>query len=177
MVPTLGIPYNLLKSNNFINAYVKDNRKDTQYENVVYLLFKPENLDRFREFLDNQYLTNKNIVEDYDYEGGYVVVISKLNPLFKEDFDLVRAGRYSTTSKKFQEQFPKLVKIVKDDDPVARDQPSLQFRIFRKTIEMRKYWEDKLDISFTDDMEVWRIFDEEKETLDFDTIKETILTT
>ncbi len=36
--------------NNFLNAYVKDARKDVQYDNCVYLLFQPEDLDVFKDF-------------------------------------------------------------------------------------------------------------------------------
>ena len=50
IVPTLGFPKDSLKSNGFINGYIKDEGKDAEYENSIYLLFKPENLDRFREF-------------------------------------------------------------------------------------------------------------------------------
>ena len=44
MVPTLDIPKNSLKDNNFINGYVKDKNKEEHYEDAIYLLFKPKNV-------------------------------------------------------------------------------------------------------------------------------------
>jgi hypothetical protein len=90
MVPTLKVPKDALKGNGFINAYIKDATKEDDYSECIYLLFRPENLDKFREFLDNEYERTKTIIEDYDYEDGFVVVVYKLDDKFKEDFDLIR---------------------------------------------------------------------------------------
>jgi hypothetical protein len=71
---------------------------------------------------------------------------------------------YSRTSQDFQKDFPKVIKIVKNG--LQRDEISLQYRIFKKTDDLKQYWEDRLGINFTDDMEVWDGFDFTKETLD-----------
>ena len=55
MVPTLKIKRESLIENGFINGYLSDSRRDVQHRNAVHLLFKPANLDKFREFLDNEY--------------------------------------------------------------------------------------------------------------------------
>jgi hypothetical protein len=170
MVPTLGINRDKLIENGYINGYMSDLRRDVQHRNVVHLLFKPTNLDKFREFLDNEYERTTYMVDDYDYEDGYVVVVYQLNPMWKEDFMLVREGLYSRTSEEFQKVFPKVIKIMKNG--LHRDEISLQYRIFNKTLDLKEYWENKLDISFTEDMEVWDGFDIAKETLDLDNVKE-----
>ena len=59
MVPTLGINKDKLLSNNFINGYYKDIRREEQYKDSIYLLFKPSNLDKFKEFLDEEYEKTK----------------------------------------------------------------------------------------------------------------------
>lgn len=170
MVPTLKIDRESLSQNGFINGYLSDSRRDVQHRNAVYLLFKPENLDRFREFLDNEYERTNYILDDYDYEDGYVVVVYQLNPRWREDFMLVREGMYSKTSTDFQKDFPKVIKIMKNG--LHKDEISLQYRIFNKTLDLKEYWENKLDITFTDDMEVWNGFDIAKETLDLDNVKQ-----
>lgn len=170
MVPTLKIKREKFADNNFINAYVKDVRKDVQYENAVYLLFQPTNLDKFRNFLDDEYERTDALVDDYDYEDGFVVVVYKLNDKWKEDFVLIKEGKYSKTSKEFQDGFPKVIKIIKNG--LHRDEISLQFRIFNKTEDLLNYWEDRLDMTFTDNMEVWDGFDIENEILDLDKIKQ-----
>ena len=170
IVPTLKINKDYLKKNNFINGYLSDMRRDVQYKNAVYLLFKPNNLNEFREFLDKEYERTKDVMDDYDYEDGFVIVVYSLNNKWKKDFLLIREGLYSKTSEEFQKQFPAKIKIVRDH--LERNETSLQHRIFRKTADLKEYWEDKLDVVFTDDMEVWEGFAMENETLNLDKLKE-----
>jgi hypothetical protein len=170
IVPTLKINRDKLKENGYLNGYISDVRRDVQYQNAVYLLFKPDNLDKFREFLDDEYQRTKQMIDDYDYEDGFVVVVYTLDKKWKKDFALVREGLYSQTSQEFQNDFPKVIKIVKSG--LQRDEISLQFRIFKKTDDLRTYWEDRLDMKFTEDMEVWNGFDIDNEELDLDKIKQ-----
>jgi hypothetical protein len=170
IVPTLKIHRDKLKENGYINGYMSDVRRDIQYQNAVYLLFKPDNLDKFREFLDDEYQRTKQMIDDYDYEDGFVVVVYTLDKKWKKDFALVREGLYSRTSQEFQDSFPKVIKIIKSG--LHRDEISLQYRIFKKTDDLRKYWEDRLDMQFTEDMEVWDGFNIDNEILDLDTIKQ-----
>jgi hypothetical protein len=174
MVPTLKVPKDALRSNGFINAYIKDNRREDQYKESIYLLFKPENLDKFREFLDSEYERTKAVIEDYDYEDGYVVVVYQLNDKYKKDFNLIKQGKYSKTSEEFQKMFPRVVKIVKNN--LHRDEVSLQYRIFTKASDLVSFWEEKLGIDFKsivgEDYEVWEGWDEQNEILELDKIKE-----
>jgi len=174
MVPTLKVPKDALRGNGFINAYIKDARKEDQYKGCVYLLFKPENLDKFREFLDGEYERTKAVIEDYDYEDGYVVVVYQLDDKYKNDFTLVQGGKYSKTSANFQKLFPKVVKITRNG--LSKDEVSLQYRIFNKAEDLISFWETKLGIEFEDDYEVWDGWDEEKEILELDKIKELCVT-
>jgi hypothetical protein len=174
MVPTLKVPKDALRGNGFINAYIKDARKEDQYKGCVYLLFKPENLDKFREFLDGEYERTKAVIEDYDYEDGYVVVVYQLDDKYKNDFTLVQGGKYSKTSANFQKLFPKVVKITRNG--LSKDEISLQYRIFNKAEDLISFWETKLGIEFEDDYEVWDGWDEEKEILELDKIKELCVT-
>jgi hypothetical protein len=172
IVPTLSIGKDKLLDNGFVNGYIKDVKRDIQYENAVYLLFKPENLDKFRNFLDNEYERTKSIIDDYDYEDGYVVVVYEINPRLKGDVELVKQGKYSQTSPAFQGSFPKVVQIKKNG--LRRDEISLQYRVFNKTEDLVKFWEDKLGIELPSDVEVWHGFFEENEVLDLDKIKEHV---
>ena len=112
IVPTLKVPTGKLKENGFINGYIKDSGHDTQYKDCVYVLFKPPNMDVFREFLDAEYERTKDVVEDYDYEDGFVIIVYKLKSKFKKDYELIMQGMYSKTSKSFQNEFSKVVKMV-----------------------------------------------------------------
>jgi len=172
IVPTLSINRDKLVDNGFINGYIKDGKRDVQYDNAVYLLFKPKDLDKFRHFLDSEYERTKSIIDDYDYEDGYVVVVYEINPRLKADIDLVKQGKYSKTSKKFQDIFPKVVKIKKNG--LHRDEISLQYRVFNKTEDLVQFWQDKLGMELPEDIDVWYGFFEDFETLDLDKIKEYV---
>jgi len=172
IVPTLKIPRDSLLSNGYINAYIKDGEREIQYENSVYLLFKPSDLDNFKDFLDLEYERTKNIIEDYDYEGGLIVVVYKLDTKYKKDFELIKLGKYSKTSKEFQELFPKIVKIFKNG--LFKDEISLQYRVFNKTEDLRKFWEEKFDVTFDENQEIWSTFIEEEETLQLTKIKQHV---
>ena len=172
IVPTLSIGKERLADNGFINGYVKDSRRDVQYENSIYLLFKPEDLDKFRVFLDTEYERTKQIIDDYDYEEGYVVVVYQLSPRISADIELIKNGKYSKTSSKFQQIFPKIIKIMVNGR--SKDELSLQYRVFNKTKDLRKFWEDKIGMELDEDMEVWTGFVEDKEILDLDKIKEHV---
>ena len=171
MVPTLIIDREDLKNNGFINGYAIDKRRDAHYEGCIYLLFKPEDLDKFRTFLDKEYERTKQVIDDYDYEEGYVVVVYKLDTKWKKDFNLVREGLYSKTSKKFQQLFPETVIVSRGKKQLPKHEKTLQHRVFEKSEELRSYWEEKIDVQFTDDMELWDGYHVENETLDLDKIK------
>ncbi len=171
-VPTLKIGKDNLLKAGYLNAYFKDEENNIQYEDCVYLLFKPKNLMEFRQFITEEYERTINIVDDYDYGGGITVVVYKLNPKYKKDFDLIKAGKYSETSKAFQSEFPKTIRIVEDNS--FKEEVSIQFRIFNKTKDLKDFWEKKLDVRFRDDQEVWYSFDDEKETLTLKKLEEFV---
>ena len=170
MVPTLQVPKDALKNNGFINGYSRDVQNDKEYENCIYLLFLPENLDMFREFLDNEYERTVQVIDDYDYEGGLVVVVYQLNPIFDPDFKLVREGKYSKTSVEFKSLFPESLVITKNGKPT--EVVSLQYQIFNKTEGLVTFWEEKFGMEFEKEQELWGGFTEENESLNLSTIKE-----
>jgi len=173
MVPTLKIPKEELLGNGFVNAFIKDELAEIQYEDVVYLLFLPKNIDKFRVFLADEYERTKSLIEDYDYENGYVVVIYKLDPKLKPDFELIKQGKYSKTSTVFKDLFPKKV-IVPNGLNLKREEFSLQYKIFNKTQDMIDFWENKFGMVFTKEMEVWEGFNFAKETLTADKLKQHV---
>ena len=173
IVPSLKIDKATLKDNGYINGYAKDETPDAvSYENCVYLLFKPSNLDKFRNFLDGEYERTKSVIDDYDYEDGYIVVVYKLNPKFNKDYKLVKEGLYSRTSKEFQALFPKIVSIIKNG--MYRDEISLQYRVFNKTEDMIVFWQEKLGVIFDHDQEVWHVYEYKNEIFNINKLKEHV---
>ena len=178
MVPTLGVPYGKLNENGYINGYVDDLTHNSKYKNCVFVLFKPDDMDVFRNFLDTELERTKAIIEDYDYEDGYVVVVYQLNDKYKKDFKLIKQGKYSKTSVDFQKLFPKIVKIIRNG--LNKDEISLQYRIFNKTEDLITFWEEKLGIHLEGivgkNFELWDVWDESKEILEIDKIKKLCVT-
>ena len=172
IVPIFSIGKERLTNNGFVNGFIKDSRRDVQYKDSVYLLFKPEDLDKFKVFLDSEYEKTKSIIDDYDYEEGYVVVVYQISPRLMPDIELVKQGKYSKTSSKFQQIFPKTITIKKNG--FQKDELSLQYRVFNKTEDLKQFWEDKFNVVFDDDMEVWSGFSEDYETLNLDKIKQHV---
>lgn len=172
IVPTLSIGKDKLDDNGFVNGFIKDGEREVQYDNCIYLVFKPDNLNKFRDFLDVEYERTKQILDDYDYPDGYVMIVYKLNSRLDSDIELIKQGKYSQTSEAFQKIFPKIVKVKKNG--LMRDEISLQYRIFNKTEDLKKFWEEKLGVDFDDDMEVWSTFIEENETFTLTKIKENV---
>jgi hypothetical protein len=173
LVPTIKVPKGALLVNGFINGYIKDSQREIQYEDAVYVLFRPSNLDKFREFLDSEYDRTKSIIEDYDYSNGFVVVVYQLDPLFKPDFELIKQGKYSKTSKEFQELFPKKMKTT-NSQGLTVETFTTQYRIFNKTDDLVKYWEEELGVIFDKNQEIWHNFNLENEILDLNKIKEYV---
>jgi hypothetical protein len=112
------------------------------------------------------------LIDDYDYEDGFVVLVYKINKKYDKDLELIMKGKYSKTSDNFQSLFPKVVKIMKNG--LHRDEISIQFRVFKKTQDLREYWENKLDVSFDEEMEVWGGFNLLTESLDLDKVKQEL---
>lgn len=163
LVPILRVTKEDLAENGFLNAYIKDTLQEEYSSDVVYLLFKPENLDRFREFLTREYARTETLIDDYDYEDGYVVLVYKIDESYKKDVILIKQGQYSKTSKEFQKLFPVSEQVKKGT--IVKVEPSLQIRIFKKSPDIRQYWENKIGQGLDEAQEVWEAYNEENEIL------------
>jgi hypothetical protein len=163
LVAPLGIRKEDLERNNFINAYSYDEERETIDEYTVYLLFNPPVPEVFNEFVEREYIRNKNLIRDYDYNNGLSVLEYHIDEKWHEDVDKIKAGMYSSVSEEFKKLFPKKVKI--NSGIFRKESESLQSRIFRKDSTLKEYWENKTGAYISDDMEVWDGWDKEKETL------------
>lgn len=166
MMPTLNINRDSLFNNGYVDAYIDDKNKQYPYEQMLYLLFKPQDLQLFKNFLDQEYERTKQIIEDYDYEEGFVVVVYALDKRWSNDFELIKESKYSKTSKEFQNLFPKkLTNFVDKKD--TEEKTSLQHLIFQRDGKLLTFWEEKIgtNVLTTNNLEVWPYFNIEKETL------------
>lgn len=139
LLPTLEIPGKALTENDFIESYSYESNEEKQYENSIYLVFKPRDLAKFEEFLNGENDRTHLLIDDYDYDE-FVVVVYKLPAKWNKDYDLIRQGKYSKVSDAFKELFPKKIKNTEGEVD------SLQYRIFYKTEDLRKFWQDYVNL-------------------------------
>lgn len=172
IMPTLEISREDLFNNKFINAYLGDLDKEEYHEeDVIFLLFNPKDLNLFREFLNFQY-ENHSILDDYDYEKGYIVLVYSLNSELRKDFNLIKNSKYSKVSQEFKDLFPlKIINFSKKGKP---SQESIQHMIFNRDIRLINFWEKEFDTNIISiqNLESWPQFDEQKEVLDIEKIIE-----
>lgn len=167
-----------LKEHNLINSYLRDKyREDLYGEDLLFVLFKPPDFDYFELFLHQQIAENKNYVEDYDYEGGYVVVVYKIPDGLKADFELFKRGKYSRMSDRIKASYGKEIRRTGTVKQMVFKK-TFQHMVFTKDPQLQQLLEEYMGIRFADhfpskvDMELWEAVDMEKETLDIDKIKE-----
>jgi len=174
IVPTLNIDREDLYNNKLINGFIADvNKEDYYQEDVVFLLFKPNNMDVFRAFLEKEYEINSFIIEDYDYEAGYIVLVYQLNPELKKDIELIKQSKYSKVSDHFKSLFP--LRLIDYSDPKRDTTMSIQHLVFDKDKRLLEFWESQLggeDFAMDPNAELWNEFNLKNEILDIETIIE-----
>lgn len=169
LVPGTGLRKKDIVKHGFLSAYLDDRNHEIHHESSVYLLFHPEDITAFQQFLEKEYKRTPLLVEDYDYEGGYIVTVYKFPEKFMEEYNLFLEGKYSKFRKVYVELFPKEV-LVTDSKGNKSMEISLTYHIFTRSEAIKRYWEEKIGQDIPDEMELWSSPDLEKETLDINNI-------
>lgn len=165
LLPSIGHTRQKLLPYGFLSAYLDDINHSVHYENAVYILFKPEKMDEFHKFLSKEYLKSPLIIQDYDYKGGYIVVIYSINDRFLPDYQLFLEGKYSQFSKEYMKLFPSKIAVDKKNG-TKEVVYSLQHRLFNRTKDMKALWEQRIGQAIPENMELWSVPDMSKEVLD-----------
>jgi len=160
LVPALTIGKEKLERNGFIDGFLDDISHEIHYENSIYILFKPHDLEVFQHFLASE-RERITILDDYDYEE-YVVVVYNIPTKYLSDYQLFLEGKYSKLSEDFKNLFTKTSE---------EGRPTLQWEVFERTERLKSYWEKELDITLEEDQELWGAPDMSKEILDIEQIK------
>lgn len=179
--PVIKEGMDVLLEHNLINSYLKDKNRDDIEGDHLFVLFKPPDMDYFELFLHEQE-ENLNFVEDYDYEGGFVVLVYKIPEAMKKDYALFKTGRYSKMSQWFKSYYA--TELVKKGKTITvevdglRITKSIQWLVFDKDKKLQFLLEKYMGIKFDDiydnkdDIELWTGVDEVRELLDIDKIKQ-----
>lgn len=161
----LGRP-NLIKLG-FVDAFMKDELREIEYERSVYLLFKPINIEEFNLFTEEQRESNAPIIDEYDY-GKWTILVYKLPKKFEDDYEKILQGKFSHVSEEYKKAIPKWYRIGENGAYV--DKMNIQHMAFEKSDELKKYWKDELDLTITNSDEHWHHYFE-REVLNKETLK------
>lgn len=193
LLPLLGIKTKEWLNLGFINAYLADkNRSKVNDKDLhLYLLFHPSpepksvrmlggyekmevdsQLDRLTQKIEDLEEIDKNktvLLDEYDYEGGYIVLVLKIPSKYKNDYELFLKGQYSKFSKAFINMMPENIIVEDFKDQNNTLQPltgkSTQWMIINKAPAYKKFTEKKYDITLDNDQEVHHLPIIEEETL------------
>lgn len=163
----MGETLDKLLTYRIVNSYLRDKDREDLLTNVLFVLFKPDDWPEFETFVEQQEQT-KDFLEEYDYEGGYVVLVYRIPFSLKRDFEKFKEGKYSEFSASTKNLFKKMI----PDGRMGKLQKSLQWEIFEKEPDLREQLEDDLDVVLPDDSEVWSIPSTIKETLNINQIRD-----
>lgn len=201
LLPCFGISYKEFEDLGFVNCYLADkNREKVNSKDIhIYLLFKPSTelmeIEQTGGYLKLERETQHNrlskkieeledldgdrmvLLEDYDYEGGYIILVLKLPERLREDYNNFLGGKYSKLSTMMKKHYPndKITKFKNEKGQIEQLLgKSLPLRIIERDITIKKYVEDKYDINLDDCEEYWSVPSLEKETLDIETFYQDI---
>lgn len=181
LLPCLGMSLEELLKLGFVNCYLLDKNREKINEKDVplYLLFHPDEKQLIKlstkiELLEEEDPIHSVYLEDYDYEGGYVILVLKFPTRFKKDYNRFLKGRYSLFSDEFKDYYvkEKEVEFINQRDEVEKlAGKSKAWMIVSKDEKWKKYQESKYDISLEDCFEYYHLYKIEDETLDIDLLK------
>ena len=165
VVPILGIGRERLLKNGFVEAFIKDDIRELQYENAVFLLFHPTSWEDFNLFVEDQRDLNMGFVDEYHMAGGWAVLVYQYDKKWKKDVDIITlTGKYSSVSKEYKALIPMYSKEGNNETMTN------QHLIFNKSDKVKEYWKEQLDLNFGPEDEVWPFYSE-REVLNEESIK------
>ncbi len=133
----------------FVNTFLTCDQLSYSF-NVIFLLFKPNDLDlEFYTFSKNME-KNPNFIEAIDLGHNKVVLVYRIPKRFTADYELFLDGKYSKLSKDFQSCFA-LEDFKRDANgkPILDGgrhvkEPSRFFHIFNRTEWLKNRWKLRL---------------------------------
>lgn len=162
----------------FWNAYLSDDHHviaEEDDQHLLYCLFKPDGDGKFEKLIVE--LENKDIiVEDYDYDNGFCVLVLKFPKQYNADFNLILEGKYSQTSKFFKSLFPMYIEEVGEDGKIIKI-PTIYNGVFNKGKELRKEIEEYFGIDMEDCAEYWPHFYNKPASLNIERIYNSLKST
>lgn len=155
LLQPLGLSRKKLGSLGFVNAYLQDKHCPLSYiGNMVFLLFKPGEEGSFRYFTDTERLRTPLFIDEYDYEGGYTVLVYEFPDALSGDFELFRQGKYSRFSEAFRATIGQELEVVIEG--VTYTQPTMQHAVITRLPEWKAILEEEWGVVIDSDQDLWK---------------------
>lgn len=145
----LGIERAVLNKQGFVSAFIKDDQNDIEYNYPIYLLFRPESIEIFQNFLEGLYQSSLKPVDDYDYKG-YVVVVYSFPKNYRREYNMFLKGQFS----KFRAHYKLLLPHINENSE-QKFGMSLQLMVCNKMPSLKRYLEIRLGVQLDSDDELW----------------------
>lgn len=157
LIPLFNIKRDKLIMHGFESAYIKDEMREIEYKNAIFLLFRPfKSVDAFNEFVEQERKRGAPIIDEYDYVDGWTVLVYQYADKWEEDVSIIMDGKFSKVSDRFKKMIPATVEEIVNG--YRKEKASIQHQIFNKTPYIKEYWKKTLDIDIEDCEEHWEYY-------------------
>ena len=160
LCPLFGVKEVMKYKRYYVNSYIGDDGRESHVSSPLYCLFKYKDMNLpIVEEIEKAFQANPRYAFCYyaGSAGGEELVMYVLRAKAEEEVDYkhIINGRYSRVSKECNEKYRKFGFIA----------PTVHFIncITSKNSKFKTQMEEFLDVEFTDESELWNIFEEERE--------------
>lgn len=159
LMPALDISHEEMTNIGFIMAYADDaDYEHTEKCQKLFLFTKPHSQFEVGKFIEKR---EADIIETYDYPGGYTMIVFRFPERFKEDYKLYQKSKYSKISQELKNKikrveiaFPKHFQYTEEDKIIEEINYNRGYHIVNKTELIKNYWSELFNVHFEDDWEV-----------------------
>ena len=134
-----------------LNSFLEDEDCEEFDGDYLFILLQPNNVDVLEVLIAQQEADNLNFIGEYDYEGGFIVLVYSIPEHMKEDFEKFKQGKYSQMSKAFQQLHSPTI------NRGNTEEMSFQHMVFSKNEEFREKMSEYLGIQIDKGSELWSV--------------------
>ena len=161
IVPLLNIGRDRLNKQGFVNSYLYSGDEEEDYDHAIHLLFQTKNMESFNDFIAEERERPISLLDERDYQDGYVLLTYGIPEKFREDMDKFWRGQYSKMSQEFKEAIPYYIEKMNGQ---KTNEMTVQHMVFTKSIKLRAHWEKQFNVIMDKDQELWALPTIERET-------------
>lgn len=147
--------------------------KSNEKEIHLYLLFQPKTKEEKEEYEKQENFINDSILEIYELDDDYILLVVVFPDKFKKDFSLFMEGRYSEFTKEYKKLFEGVTEVIRkvSNQLVPFQDNSLAFKIINRIKSFKDLYKRSYNVELQDNEEWWKAWDMDKEILNLENFK------